>query len=370
MRPTRTLRAVLAALLGIAIGTALATPDPLRAAASSKEADGYVEALGLLARGDTAAALTALLHAEVESAPSGSDEEIEALTRRQEAVARRLSGRSVESLVPMVLLHEQAYRAHLEQRRLTLAVHSRRHAVTLVELYATLSQRPDADRIASNLLSSLGGRLQQVTMDSAATRLYERALELDSRNGAALLGLAGILERQGSYERALGPLEFLQSHDPGHREARLRRGINLLRLERAAEGVSELEEIVSRPESDWILSLAYQELARVASSGGDRDRARHLLLEARERLPDDPSLGLQIAYLADRDGDRATSTELVGALAASTTVSTPSPRWLYSRAPGQEIEVLRRSIEAESRRRLPRLAEALGTTGRDRRGAP
>ena len=73
-------------------------------------------------------------------------------------------------------------------------------------------------------------------MASLAIGLYERAATLDPDEPTPLLGLANIYERQGQYGRALPHLERVLRVAPGHREARLRRGIMLLRLARIAEG--------------------------------------------------------------------------------------------------------------------------------------
>ena len=333
-------------------------------AARSSIAERYLATLDLLASGNTEAALEHHLAAEAAAVPTGEKEEIESLEDRQMAIARRLGSTSSESLVPLVQLHEAAYLAHLETRHLQLAVRSRRFAAELVELYVTLSRRPDAERVGSNLLTSLGGYLQQSTMDSAAIRLYERALELDPDSATARLNLVTLYERQGRYMRTLPHLEAMLDHadrysEDRRREASLRLGVNLLRLDRVDEGLEQLESLRGESREDWILSLAYQELARHASLVGDDARARRLAIEAVERLPDDASLAVLAAFLDDRTGGRPTTTDLRGTFQATAAAASPSPRALYASSSGVALTELRQSNAADSQRRLAPLAEAL-----------
>ena len=259
---------------------------------------------------------------------------------------------------------------HLDAHRLTLAIHSRRHAVDLIDLYINLSTHPGRSGTASALLTSLGGFLQGASMSSVAISLYERALELETANAATLISLAGLYERQGSYDKALVYLEELLRHHADHREARLRLAINLERVERRTEGVEALERILVTSESDWILSLAYQELARLAVADGDPARGRVLLEEARTRLPRDPSLAVQLAYLADRVGAPGGPSRLAEALEANVRSSQPSPRSLYSRVSGEALAELRVSLADLGRQRHPLLAEALGRMATTRRSTP
>lgn len=340
------------------------------ASAGSAIDETYVEALETLARGGMEVAVERLLDSELGGAPTGSDKEIEQLRRQQLALARRLAARSSESLVPVIRLHELAYATHLEQRRLPLAIHSRLHVVELIELYVATSERPDSQQLASQLLTSVGGRLQEASMVSVAIVLYERALELDRSNAAALLGLANIFERQGTYERALPYLETALARNPRHRETRLRLGINLLRLDRQSEGEVALTELVAMAEEDWILSLAYQELAHLAAERDNRGRAWSLLAEAAGRLPDDMSLAVQLAYQSERTGRHGSVDELASTLQSTAGSPRQSPRALYSRVAGQPLEDLRASLAASSERRRVPLGEALRRSGTPREKTP
>jgi tetratricopeptide (TPR) repeat protein len=290
---------------------------------------------------------------------------MERLQTGQMAVARRLAAASSETLVPLVTLHEEAYLRHLSAGRLQLAVRSRRFAVELIELYVAQSRRPDAGRLGSELLTSLGGHLQQSTMDNAATALYRRALALDGSNATAQLGLASLLERQGKYADALPNLEPLirqgdQAPPMLRREAALRLGVNLFRLGRVTEGRAVLEDLVGEPTDDWIASLAYQELAREAVDHGEVGRAFELLEQAAERLPEDASLAVQLAYVTDRAGTHQGADRLRRSLERTVSRPGPSPRALYASASGAALTELRSGNADEARRRLESLGDAVG----------
>lgn len=340
----------------------------------SEAAAVYTHALGTLAAGSVELALDQHLAAEVTIAPGETDEQIERLQVGQMAVVRRLGNASIESLVPLVVLHEDAYLRHLEAGRLRLAVRSRRFAVDLAELYVGQSPRPDADPLGSALLTSLGGYLQQSTMDTAATALYGRALELDGHNGTARLGLASLLERQGRYAESVPQLEMLIRQGDRHgaalrREARLRLGVNQLRLGRVDAGREALETLRAAPERDWILSLAYQELARQAAAQGDHAAARTLLTEAVDRLPGDASLAVQLAYAADREGGRGVVADLRRMLAEDSTAVGPSPRARYASVSGAPLDELRQENDDAALARLQPLEDALKRLEGKRGGA-
>lgn len=349
-----------AAAVGLALllaSTASATDAPAEEREMADSA--YLQVLVPLAAGELEAALAQLIRFETAAAPDASREQVRALARTEIRAARRLAAGGAESLLPVARLHEQAYLSHLAARRLPLAVHSRELAVELIDLYRVGSRRPDADRLAAAVLTSLGGHLQEASIASLAIGLYERAAELAPDDPTPLMGLANIFERQGNYERALPLLERTLRLSPGHREAMLRRGILLLRLDRTALGESYLEQLISQNDEDWILSLAYQESARSRWRTGDYERARDLLLEALERLPDDPSLPVQIAYLTDRTSSGASVEGLATALRVSAAGSQPSPRSIYARVDSEPLRLLRSVLDERTRQHLVYLDDRL-----------
>lgn len=363
IRSTRR-RRFLPAALGLALLAAPAAGAERDRAVEST----YREALSQLAAGDEAAALAELIRLELDAVGDAGREDLARLRASELEVARRLEARDSESLVPIVRLHERAYVELLAERRLQLAVHSRELTAELVEMYAGDSQRAGTRQLASELLTSLGGHLQEASMASVAIALYERAVALDRTNVTALLGLANVFERQGSYQRALPYLERALDAEPDHREARLRRAILLLRLGRKDEGETILLGLIGQRQEDWILSLAYQELARERSRAGDYGRARDLLLEASRRLPRDPSLPVQLAYLEDRTRTVGSPAALAEALRQAAASSEPSPRSLYGQTSGESLAELRRTLDGHSRDRLPELRKVLRETEIGRRG--
>ena len=281
-----------------------------------------------------------------------------------------MASESNENLIPLALLHERAYVEHLAAGRVQLAIRSRETVVELLELYLVRARRSDADIIVADLLTSIGGFLQENSMVSLALALYQRALDMEPDNEAALMGFAGAHERQGQYDKAVTYLGRLLDAHPGHREASLRLGVNLLRLGRVEEGRELLEQIAAAATEDWILSLAYQELSRLAFEAGDPARSRALLEQARDRLPHDPSLPMQLAFLEDRLGGSRDPSGLAEALRVRVESGEVSPRALYAQVGGAALTDARAAARRHGEVRLPSLAESVDRLGRPRGSAP
>jgi tetratricopeptide (TPR) repeat protein len=202
--------------------------------------------------------------------------------------------------------------------------------------------------------------MQEAYLESPAALLYSRALEFHPTNIAALQGLAGMYERRGEYDQAVARLEELVAAHPKNREGRLRLAINLARLHREREAASFLSGLVEEAVPDWILSLAHQELARMLADNGDLAEALKLLKSGMNLLPGDPSLPIQLAYLADREGVPGEAPDLGAALSRSSRSESESPRYLYSQIPKSALAQLRLSLEDRSDKTLVLLATALG----------
>jgi tetratricopeptide (TPR) repeat protein len=265
----------------------------------------------------------------------------------------------LEVLAPVTLLHEDTYVAYLDLGSSPLTRHSRTMTADLVQFYAEQGDSQESQLMASGMMASLAGRFQEAYLDSAASELFALALDVDPRNVAALQGLAGIYERRGEYERTVLYLEELADVDPLNREGRLRLAVNLARVDRQREAGETLRQLVQEPENDWVLALAYQELARILTSNGDFSSARALLEEAVGRLPRDPSLSIQLAYLSDRDESADANTDLLLSLRLCAAEGSESPRYLYSQVPKSALEDLRRALRRERDDRLVVLAGAL-----------
>ena len=320
----------------------------------------YRQVLGRYADGDFEGAVTTLVDLETAVVAEHGAKVLNRMWKAKLQVLRDLMLEGgLEVLAPVTLLHEDAYVAYLDMGSSPLTRHARTMAADLVQFYSEQVESHESQVMAGGLMSSLAGRSQDAYLDSAAAELFALALETDSRNVAALQGLAGIYERRGEYERTVSYLEHLTEIDPPNREGRLRLAINLMRLDRQREAGETLRQLVEEPDSDWILSLAYQELARILTDNADFTSARALLEEAVRRLPRDPSLPIQMAYLSDRDESVDGDIDLLVSLRRCAEDGSESPRYHYSQIPKSALEDLRRALRQERDDLLLLLAAAL-----------
>jgi tetratricopeptide (TPR) repeat protein len=357
----RGLTPILAALLAVACATP-ATAKRVRDFDRDLFRQGYREILARWARGDEGGAARDLadLEASVVAAAESDGDLQEALRRAELGVARSLMSGGVEVLAPLAQLHESVYLEHLQRRQIGLALHSRLLVVELVETYARQGPGLLARSYASGALTSLAGHLQEARSTGAAIDLYERALALDDSNGTALLALAILWERHGDYRKAQVLLSRLLAREPDDREGALRLAINSLRLGSGDEGEKRLRALAGSEPSDWIRSLAFQELAKLLQARNDWNGAHKLLTQAVELLPADPTLTIQLAYVSDRFGVPYPQPQLVEALESAVRQPDLSPRFLYIRIPYELLDRLRHSLRTRSAPYAASLAQALG----------
>lgn len=320
----------------------------------------YRGALDRFARGQAEGALRRLVELE-SSVAAEAESDLDPLWKAKLSVIRDLLGSSPELLVPVSQLHEQAYLAYLERGAYLLAGHSRALTMELAELYSERVPGSRGDRVASEVMTSMAGHLHAAFVHSRAAALYRRAVELDPSNGAALLGLAAVLERQGEYERALPLLRNMVKIAPGDAEGRLRLAVQLIRVGDPEEAESVLSALIDEKikEPRWVFSLAYQELARLLIDREEFDRAVELIDGATRALRGDPTLPILLTYLSDRARRPSGKAELTSALREAGRAEADSPRYRYSQMPRQALEQLRASLRGECDAQLPLLAEAL-----------
>ena len=320
----------------------------------------YRAALDRFAHGKTEQAILELVELESRVAVE-IDSNLDPIWKAKLSVIRDLLRSGPELLVPVSQLHEQAYLAHLERGAYLLAGHSRTLTMELAELYAERAVGSRANRVASEVMTSMAGHLHAAFAHGRASTLYRRAIELDPTNGAARLGLAGIFERQGEYEKATPLLREIEAAGPAADEGRLRLAIQLIRLGEPAEAEAHLLTLIEQPikEPRWIYSLAYQQLARLLMDREEFESAVELLEGATRALRGDPTLPILLAYVSDRSGRPSGKAELTMALREAGGPDTDSPRYRYSQMPRHALEELRASLRGESAAQLPVLAQAL-----------
>jgi len=316
--------------------------------------------------GETERAPGELIELESAVAVDGEPGTRKALLKAEQSVIHQVGASDLEVLVPIAVLHHEAYRRMLagDRRGRALAMfHSRQMARDLVLLYHEQSGSEGAGLVASRLLTSLGGLLLQGALQLPAAEMFQQAVELDGHNTAALLALATIYEKNAQTESAVKLLRRTLEVDAGHAEARLRLALNLKRLNQTDEARKLLEALAAATDPSWVTPLAYQELARLHSEAGRSADAEKVLRKARERYPGDVRLAVQLAAVLDRRGAPGEATALVekvlAAASAGSAGEAASSRFLYNAVRPEAFAEARSFLAENARSRLPVLAQAL-----------
>lgn len=354
-----------AAIAGIAL-TLLAPTlfDGETHAARLKAADAkaaYRDVLAILATGDRDAALEALY--QLETGAVGDDEpwkEIEGFWRQKLRVIRDLVlEHPLDLMVPIVVLHHDAYEMYRERRRPLLASHSRTMASELAEIYADRARSHEAAGFSSWVLISFAAYLQESWSISQAAHYFDRALKLDPVNEFALISLAVAMEKSGDYEKALGYLDRLLAVAPDDPAIRLRRALCQARarpLEREA-ALAELEKLSASSGPAWVRSLAFQELARMHHKAGAGQTAEEVLRRGLEVLPDDQQLSVQLAAVIERHA-RGEARQILASVGPGEW-GRDSPRQVYDLWPSGGLQAARGTMRAMMEDRLVSLGDGL-----------
>ena len=144
------------------------------------------------------------------------------LLKEEQAVIHQVGAADLEVLVPIAVLHHEAYRRLLERgsRGHALAmVHTRNMAKDLALLYSEQSGSEGAKLVASRLLTSLGGLLLQSAQQLPAAEMFQKADRAGRPQHRRPAGARdGLREERAGRDRRQAP-----APDPRDR-ARQRRG--------------------------------------------------------------------------------------------------------------------------------------------------
>jgi len=290
------------------------------------------------------------------------------LGRAEMDVARKLAGRDVESILPLLQVHQELFLRHKAQRRPYLEIHSGQMVQDLAALYAERGKSQGSRVVASRALSSLGGYWLADGRSSAA-ELLEKAAAIDPGNEAAYLGLAAYYEKRGGpYDAAAAALERLVEHRPESREGRLRLAINLVRLAksdrmgdkaRLKKAEEHFRALLAAPDNDWVTSLAAQELARFEAGQGHVAAAAALLEKTLLRRPADQELLVQLTFFYDRL-EKGTVPKLFDRV--SNSAEDEAPRGRYNSWQSEALVRDRGELSDGARQRLEILDQTLAKT--------
>ncbi|HSS79275.1 MAG TPA: tetratricopeptide repeat protein, partial [Thermoanaerobaculia bacterium] len=170
------------------------------------------------------------------------------LLKEEQAVIHQIGAADLEVLVPIAVLHHEAYRRLLQRGfhgHALAMIHTRTMARDLAILYHQQSGSEGASLVSSRLLTSLGGLLQQSAQQYPAAEMFQQAVELDPKNVAAMLGLATIYEKNAQTESAIKQLRRVLEVEPANVEGRLRLALNLRRQDHGAEAMKLLTDLTA-----------------------------------------------------------------------------------------------------------------------------
>jgi len=333
----------------------------------------YREILSAWVAGEVDRALDDLIELEKSVVADGEPKSRKRLMQSEQAVIHELGTTSLEVLVPIAMLHHEAYSRHLSRgiRQNPLALtHDRQMARDLALLYNQQSGSEGSAVVASRVLTSLGGMLMEHAQQLPAAQLFYQALELDGRNVAARLALATVYEKNAQPESAIKALRELLKLDPDHSEARFRLAMNLKRMDEKADAKKILNEMVAANDAGWVAPLVYQELARLYAESEDWASAEKVLRGGLGRFPDHVRLHIELASVLDRRGTFGEAKTLLqkvvslspGSGGLSGGLSGDNERLLYNSVRPEAFAEARSILEDNSRSRLSVLAQALGTS--------
>ena len=337
----------------------------------SKRIAGLIDAhrlvLGTLAQGRPDEALDRLhgLDAEAFAVIEKGADLVDAQKNAVLKLGKELAGREPEALFPMLWLHLELHdRYVLEQQQDPFMLEAVWVRVrVLAELYGKKAQSDVADTLASGVLAELGIAVDQGGLPRTALRLFKDATEIDPHNGDVWRYLAFWHERRGQVDRSVEALEELLELSPDLDDARLRRAIGLRRLGQDGRALEVLEPLLRKDGDAGVLSVAYQEGARLHMVAGRFDAAVELLDVAVARFPGNQRLHLQLAHALERrpqrsEQDRRRAGRLLDELPPD---RGPSARYRYQQPPEDSGVATRLELRRHVNARLPILAAALGT---------
>jgi tetratricopeptide (TPR) repeat protein len=337
-----------------------------------KQLDGigvYRRALQRLAAGEEVEARRTVAELERNAFMANPAKALPELREMTFKTASLLVEEDPDSLMPIIMLHHDLVHSYTVRNQVVLANHAWRLTADLSEMLCDIDKSAECRDRAAQILVSLACFMSEETATSAATALFSRALKMAPDNPTALMGLAAIHERMGSYEKALPLLEKLVTLEPRYYEAKLHYGVNLSRTGRVKRAAVNLRSLVRGGPPAWIRILAYQELAQLMINGNRLVVAEQVLREGATRFPRNQRLRIQLAFLLDRTQRPWEAAELMEALEPARNGGEGTPRLRYAMWRPTRFESERRKLESFARASFTTLEESLHSTRKSRHWA-
>ncbi len=339
------------------------TPAPIPDTAEGRQLrstvrTSYRDALARLAAGRDAEALAAVEALEdslllAAHRPASVEQVVEIET----GADRELAAAAPECLLPLLRFHQRLYEAATARRRHPGSTVAQNATSALLDLY-----REGKGERAREVTASFGIELLRNGISRLGEPAVRSVLADDPTNEMILLELAVDAGKRGRPAEAVSRLEELLRVHPDSREARLRQAVELARLGRKDEAAKHLETVIHEETGGWLLSLAYQELARLQLSEGMIEYTERTLREGLKRLPGDEKLTLLLAVAIERPFSAAAAQEVIAGLKPEGDDGGGAARNRYNSPPREPLETLLASLDREAASRRPALASALEKT--------
>jgi tetratricopeptide (TPR) repeat protein len=257
-----------------------------------------------------------------------------------------LAEHTPSSMIPLLALHHDVFRTWTAADDPV----GQRHSVRLIVAMANdIRKRPSlapAAPTAVTVLASIGDTLHQRGVYDSAAAVFELALDLEPTHQPSLLGVAADHEWLGHYQETAEVLRIPGERPDAFFEGRLRLGVNLLRIGKRKEAVTELRACTGRGAPPWVRAVAYEELALHHLDNGRPKQAKVLIEEATAALPEETTLRLMSAYVEEAGGNLGEARRVLTELDQRALSSyRESPRKRYARWPSEVFAEQRRAIE-------------------------
>jgi tetratricopeptide (TPR) repeat protein len=321
----------------------------------------YLEALGLCASGQWNACVEGVFEMEGRAIrDAGKASPPAELFTLEGSGINALAEHTASSIIPLLALHHDVFRTWVA----TDDPVGLRHSVRLVAAMANdIRKRPalaEATPAAAAVLASIGDSLHQHGVFDSATTVFDLALKLDPTHQASLLGIAADHEWLGHYDETVEALEDFGKRPDALFEVRLRLGVNLLRIGKRGDAITELRACTDSDAAAWVRAVAYEELALHHLDNGRPDQAKAVIEEATTALPRETTLRLMSAYVEEAGGDLGAARRVLTRLDQRALSSyRESPRKRYARWPSEVFAEQRRVIERLAKEHLGDLEAAI-----------
>jgi tetratricopeptide (TPR) repeat protein len=318
----------------------------------------YREAVTRYAADGSSASVRTLVDLERASLKQGSASEFRHLANTATSLGRDVRKGSSQALLGLCLVNLDLYGEHSRDVARLAIAHSRRAVERLAAMLADDTGDAEAVSWSADVLAVFAGRLRAAGSWATSERLFVRAMLIDGRNIAALMGRVGMYERANEPASAITMLERVIALQPDHAEARLRLGVNQRRIGRVDAALGTLTRCTGTANPEWVRAVAWQELAGQLAADGKTGDAVRALREAIAQLPADQHLRVLLASILDQQRHHREALDMVNSIVERSNRTGPSARFVYGEWPHEDLDAAQRRLDALRPKAMASLAAA------------